>query len=79
MIKCDLGIVKIEGNKYMIKSELLTLIFSLKENKILTEEEISECVDKGLHITDEEIEKVTDEMTDEMTDKLKKILEILED
>ena len=74
MISCDMGYVKVKGSNSLLKAELSTLIFSLKEDNIFTEDEIKECVDRGLHTTDEDIEKYSDDLAD----KLKKILEILE-
>ena len=73
MIKCDLCNVEFKGSIPMLKAELSTIIHSLKR-EILTEDEINECVDKGLHTTDKDIEK----FSEDLTDKLKKILEILE-
>lgn len=74
MIKCDLYNVEFKGLKSILMAELSTIIHAVKR-EILTEEEINECVDRGLHTTEEDIEKCSDDLAD----KLKKILEILED
>ena len=73
MIKCDLCDVEFKGSKAILKAELSTIIHTVKR-EILTEEEINECVDRGLHTTEEDIDKCSNEFAD----KLKKILEILE-
>ena len=73
MIKCDLCNVEFKGSKSILMAELSTMIQAVKK-EILTEEEINECVNRGLHTTEEDIEK----SSDDLADKLKKILEILE-
>lgn len=73
MIKCDLCNVEFKGSTPILKAELSTIIHAVNR-EILTEDEINECVDKGLHTTEEDIEKCSDDLVD----KLKKILEILE-
>lgn len=73
MIKCGLGIVEFKGSKSILQAELSTIIHAVSR-EILTEDEINECVDRGLHTTEEDIEKCSEDLTD----KLKKILEILE-
>lgn len=74
MIKCNFGVVSIEGTKSVIKAELSTLIFTLIQNDVLTVEEVQKCVDSALNTTPQELENISDELTD----KLNKILEILE-
>ena len=74
MISCDMGYVKVKGSKSLLKAELSTLIFSLKEDNIFTEDEIKDMIDKALNTNPADIEKYSDELAD----KLKKILEILE-
>ena len=74
MIKCNFGVVGIEGTKSVIKAELSTLIFTLTQNDLLTVEEVQKCVYPALNTTSQELENISDELTD----KLKKILEILE-
>ena len=56
MIKCDMGIVNIEGPRFVIKDELATIIRTLYSEKILSENEIEQCV-KNSTITDEELNK----------------------
>lgn len=73
MIKCDLCDVEIKGSTPLLKAELSTIIYAVNK-ETLTEDEINECVDRGLYTTDEDIEK----RSDDLADKLKKILEILE-
>ena len=74
MIKCNFGIVSIEGAESIIKAELSTLIFALIQDDVLTVEDLQECVDSALNTTPQELENILDELTD----KLKKILEISE-
>ena len=73
MIKCDLCSVEFKGTIPRLKAELSTIIHAVNR-KILTEDEINECVDAGLHTTEEDIKK----SSDDLANKLKKILEILE-
>lgn len=56
MIKCEMGIVSIEGSRALIKAELETVIHSLYSEKIFSENEIEQCV-KDAAITDEELKK----------------------
>ena len=51
MIKCDMGSVEIKGQRMLIKAELSTLIHALYSDKILSENELEECV-KRATITD---------------------------
>lgn len=73
MINCDLFNVEFKGSKVILQAELSAIIHAVKK-EILTEEEINYCVDRGLHTTEEDIDKCSDDLAD----KLKKILEILE-
>ena len=75
MIRCDMGELKLEGSKKLIKDEFSTIVFALKNEKILTEEDINEAVKYAIETKEEDIKNVSDEFID----KLKKILEILED
>lgn len=56
MIKCDRGVVEIEGQRFVLKAELTTIIRALYSEKILSENEIEQCV-KNSKITDEELNK----------------------
>lgn len=75
MIRCNIGALKIEGPKELIKAELSTIVFALKNEKILTEEDINEAVKDAIETKEEDIKNVSDEFID----KLKKILDILEE
>ena len=74
MISCNLGEVRLIGNKRLIKAELSTLIFGLRHSKVLNNEEIQELVDSAL----KQDLTMGNDVPDESVDKLKKILEILE-
>ena len=74
MIKCDLCRVEFKGPIPVLKAELSTIIQAVNR-EILTEDEINECVNMGLHATEEDIKK----SSDDLANKLKKILEILEE
>ena len=75
MIRCNMGELKLEGSKELIKAEFSTIVFALKNEKILTEEDINQAVKYAIETKEEDIKNVSDEFID----KLKKILEILED
>ena len=75
MIRCSMGELKLEGSKEQIKAEFSTIVFALKNEKILTEEDINEAVKYAIETTEEDIKNVSDEFID----TLKKILEIWED
>ena len=75
MIRCNMGELKLEGPRALIKAEFSTIVFALKNEKILTEEDINEAVKYAIETKEEDIKNVSDEFID----KLKKILEILED
>lgn len=78
MIKCDLGIIEIDGKKSVIESEFSTLVFGLKTNNIMTVEEINEAVDEALNT---EIKDIMDSNVLKQLDieikKHKDILDIL--
>lgn len=48
MIKCEMGSVRCKGHKSIIKAELLTLLVALKEDKVLSEEDIKQCYEDSL-------------------------------
>lgn len=75
MIICNMGELNLEGSKNLIKAEFATIVFALKNEKILTEEDINEAVKYAIETKEEDIKNVSDEFID----KVKKILEILED
>ena len=75
MIRCNMGELNLEGSKNLIKAEFATIVFSLKNEKILTEEDINEAVKYAIETKEEDIKN----FSDEFIDKLNKILEILED
>lgn len=74
MISCDMGYVKVKGSNSLLKAELSTLIFSLKEDNIFTEDEIKDMIDKALNTNPADIEDVSCETVA----KLLKIIKILE-
>ena len=75
MIRCNMGELKLEGSKKLIKAEFATIVFALKNEKILPEEDLNDAVKYAIETQEEDIKN----FSDEFIDKLKKILEILED
>ena len=51
-----MGVVSIEGPRFLVKAELATIIRAFYSEKILSENEIEQCV-KSSTITDEELNK----------------------
>lgn len=58
MLKSNLGMIKIEGPRCILKAELSTLLRALRDKDVkLTDEEINECVNDSKR-SDEEIKKI---------------------
>ena len=81
MIKSSLGEVTLKGTSTLIQAELATVLNTLYEKKILTEEQLHETVTYGCHpkkpttnLTPEEEKKY-----DEVLGKLIDVLKILDD
>ena len=69
MIKCNYGDTIIRGTKRLIKAELSTLIYCLKNENILSEKDIMYCVKEALTFeetdtNDEESVKPVNEVID---------------
>lgn len=55
MLKVDLIEVKVSGQKSILRVELTTLLFALKERKVFTEEELKEAFDDALNVKPEDV------------------------
>ena len=77
MIKVEFGMIKLYGNKPIIRSELATLINSLYKNNILTKEELEADFNFGL-MNDEELTEMQEKMMEKIFGKIKKELDKME-
>lgn len=80
MIKCNYGDTIIRGTKRLIKAELSTLIYCLKDENILSEKDIMYCVKEALTFEetdtdDKESVKSVNESVNEVIDLIKKLSE----
>ena len=69
MLKSCLGKIEVEGKKPIIQAELSTLLQTLRDDKILTDEEIDECI-KNSRMTEEEMKKLRDDMISKLSENL---------
>ena len=70
MIEVKKEMVKINGEKRIIKAEFTMLVYSLADSGQFSKEEIEEAVKRGF-MTDEERKAETEKKLQELTDKMR--------
>lgn len=82
MIKCNYGDTIIKGTKRLIKAELSTLIYCLKDENILSEEDIMYCVTEALTFEETDTndeESLLENTAKDVVDLIKKLYDMTED
>ena len=70
MIKCDnAGVVEIRGRKFELMAEFTVIIRELKNMRVLTDDDIKECLEQASK-SDEELSKEINDMIEELFDSI---------
>lgn len=82
MIRCNMGRVYIDGTTSVLKSELSTLMYSLLKDRIVTAEDLEECLSNAIEVskmTSEEIDDKLNDAVQSLSNKLGRLMDILKE